>query len=99
MIGDMNKERLAHAEKVGFEPIDLNAHDRLGELVAAVDMGDAGIKLIVERSPPWAAAPSKLASPSLFLDGFAWSPGAPTIGTAPRLSHCNHIIPALLLLR
>ena len=36
MIGDMNKERLAHAKKVGFEPIDLNAHDRLGELVAAV---------------------------------------------------------------
>ena len=26
----------AHAKKVGFEPIDLNAHDRLGELVAAV---------------------------------------------------------------
>jgi glutathione-independent formaldehyde dehydrogenase len=36
MIGDINKERLAHAKKVGFEPIDLNAHDRLGELVAAV---------------------------------------------------------------
>jgi glutathione-independent formaldehyde dehydrogenase len=36
MIGDLNKERLAHAKKVGFEPIDLNAHDRLGELVAAV---------------------------------------------------------------
>jgi glutathione-independent formaldehyde dehydrogenase len=36
MIGDMNKERLAHAKKVGFEPIDLNTHDRLGELVAAV---------------------------------------------------------------
>ena len=29
MIGDMNKERLAHG-KVGFEPIDLTAHDRLG---------------------------------------------------------------------
>jgi glutathione-independent formaldehyde dehydrogenase len=36
MIGDMNKERLAHAKKVGFEPIDLGAHDNLGELVAAV---------------------------------------------------------------
>jgi glutathione-independent formaldehyde dehydrogenase len=36
MIGDLNKDRLAHAKKVGFEPIDLNAHDRLGELVAAV---------------------------------------------------------------
>src|SRR4029078_3811008 len=28
--------RLAHAKQVGFEPIDLNAHDRLGELIAAV---------------------------------------------------------------
>ena len=36
LIGDMNRERLAHATKVGFEPIDLSAHDRLGELVAEV---------------------------------------------------------------
>ena len=36
MIGDFNPERLAHAKKVGFEPIDLSSHDRLGELVAAV---------------------------------------------------------------
>src|ERR1700729_1682770 len=36
LIGDMNRERLAHARKVGFEPIDLSAHDRLGELVAEV---------------------------------------------------------------
>jgi glutathione-independent formaldehyde dehydrogenase len=36
MIGDMNKDRLAHAKKVGFEPIDLNAHDRLGDLIEAV---------------------------------------------------------------
>src|SRR6266700_4259943 len=36
LIGDMNRERLAHAKKVGFEPIDLTAHDRLGELVAEV---------------------------------------------------------------
>src|SRR5271167_462445 len=36
MIGDMNADRLAHAKKVGFEPIDLNKHDRLGELVADV---------------------------------------------------------------
>ncbi|MEJ0046587.1 MAG: formaldehyde dehydrogenase, glutathione-independent [Rhodospirillales bacterium] len=36
MIGDMNKERLAHAKEVGFEPIDLAAHDRLGEQVAAI---------------------------------------------------------------
>src|SRR5215470_16289659 len=36
LIGDMNKERLAHAKKVGFEPIDLSKHDRLGELVDEV---------------------------------------------------------------
>ena len=36
MIGDTNKERLAHAKMVGFEPIDLSVHDRLGELVEAV---------------------------------------------------------------
>jgi glutathione-independent formaldehyde dehydrogenase len=36
MIGDTNKLRLAHAEKVGFTPIDLSAHDRLGELIEAV---------------------------------------------------------------
>jgi len=36
LIGDMNKERLAHAKSVGFEPIDLTRHDRLGELVADV---------------------------------------------------------------
>ncbi len=36
LIGDMNKERLAHAKKVGFEPIDLTRHDRLGDLVADV---------------------------------------------------------------
>jgi glutathione-independent formaldehyde dehydrogenase len=33
LIGDMNTERLAHAKKVGFEPVDLTRHDRLGELV------------------------------------------------------------------
>ena len=27
MIGDFNKERLAHAKKVGFEPIDLASHE------------------------------------------------------------------------
>ena len=36
LIGDMNKERLAHAKNVGFEPVDLTKHDRLGELVADV---------------------------------------------------------------
>src|SRR5271168_1113302 len=36
LIGDMNQERLAHAKNVGFEPVDLTRHDRLGELVADV---------------------------------------------------------------
>src|SRR4051812_18430728 len=36
MIGDMNKARLVHAKKVGFEPIDLAASDRLDELIADV---------------------------------------------------------------
>ena len=36
MIGDFNKDRLAHAAKVGFEPIDLSQSDRIGDLVAQV---------------------------------------------------------------
>lgn len=36
MIGDFNKDRLAHAERMGFVPIDLGEHDRLGEMVAEV---------------------------------------------------------------
>ena len=36
MIGDFNAERLAHAKEVGFEPIDLGKHDRLGEMIAEV---------------------------------------------------------------
>ncbi|WP_259782798.1 formaldehyde dehydrogenase, glutathione-independent [Aestuariispira ectoiniformans] len=36
MIGDFNPDRLAHAEKMGFVPIDLGKHDRLGEMVAEV---------------------------------------------------------------
>jgi len=33
MIGDTNLDRLAHARKVGFEPIDLNGSSSLGDLV------------------------------------------------------------------
>lgn len=36
MVGDFNKERLTHAAKVGFEPIDLSKSDRLGDMVAEV---------------------------------------------------------------
>lgn len=36
MIGDMNTDRLEHAKRSGFVPIDLSAHDRLEELIAEV---------------------------------------------------------------
>ncbi|NHN87678.1 formaldehyde dehydrogenase, glutathione-independent [Acetobacter conturbans] len=36
MIGDFNPERLAHAKAVGFEPIDLQSHDKLGDVIAQV---------------------------------------------------------------
>lgn len=36
MIGDFNKERLAHAKNVGFEPVDLSASDRLGDMIAQI---------------------------------------------------------------
>src|ERR1700728_2071687 len=34
MIDDMNEARLSHAQNVGFVPIDLTRHDRLGAQVA-----------------------------------------------------------------
>src|SRR3954466_7794098 len=49
MIGDMNEARLHHARKVGFVPIDLTKHDRLGEQVAAIvgePTGDAVIDAV-----------------------------------------------------
>lgn len=36
MVGDFNKERLAHAADVGFEPVDLSQSDRLGDLIAQI---------------------------------------------------------------
>ncbi len=36
MIGDMNAERLKHAESVGYVPIDLTRSDNLGELIEKV---------------------------------------------------------------
>ncbi|GBR04052.1 formaldehyde dehydrogenase, glutathione-independent [Acetobacter oeni] len=36
MIGDFNAERLAHAKSVGFEPVDLTGHDRLGDLIEQI---------------------------------------------------------------
>jgi glutathione-independent formaldehyde dehydrogenase len=36
MIGDMNAERLRHAESVGYVPVDLTKSDNLGELIAKI---------------------------------------------------------------
>ncbi|WP_417842380.1 formaldehyde dehydrogenase, glutathione-independent [Thalassospira sp.] len=36
MVGDFNKERLTHAAKMGFEPVDLSQSDRLGEMIAEI---------------------------------------------------------------
>lgn len=36
MVGDFNQDRLAHAAKMGFVPVDLNKHDRLGEMVEQI---------------------------------------------------------------
>lgn len=36
MIGDFNKDRLAHAARVGFEAVDLSASDRLGDMIAQI---------------------------------------------------------------
>ena len=36
LIGDMNKDRLAHAKAVGFEPIDLTRGEKLEDLIAEV---------------------------------------------------------------
>ncbi|HVC91103.1 MAG TPA: formaldehyde dehydrogenase, glutathione-independent [Acidobacteriaceae bacterium] len=36
MIGDMNQERLQHAKKVGFEPVDLTKSDKLEDLIAQI---------------------------------------------------------------
>ncbi len=36
MVGDFNSERLAHARNVGFEPVDLNRSDRLGDMIEAI---------------------------------------------------------------
>jgi glutathione-independent formaldehyde dehydrogenase len=36
MIGDVNQERLTHAKRVGFEPIDLTKSANLEELIADV---------------------------------------------------------------
>lgn len=36
MIGDMNQERLQHAKRVGFEPVDLTKSNKLEELIEQI---------------------------------------------------------------
>ena len=36
LIGDRNAERLAHAKKMGFEPIDITKHDNLAEQIEQI---------------------------------------------------------------
>lgn len=36
IVGDMNKDRLAHARAMGFETVDLGAHGDLGEQIAQI---------------------------------------------------------------
>jgi glutathione-independent formaldehyde dehydrogenase len=36
IVGDMNKERLRHAKTMGFETVDLSAHDDLGAQIAQI---------------------------------------------------------------
>src|ERR1700738_3600877 len=47
MIGDMNEARLSHARSVGFVPIDLTKHDRLGEQIAAV-VGEPTVDSVID---------------------------------------------------
>ena len=47
MIGDMNQERLEHAKKVGFEPMDLTKSDKLGELIAEI-LGEPEVDAAVD---------------------------------------------------
>jgi glutathione-independent formaldehyde dehydrogenase len=69
MIGDMNKERLAHAKKVGFEPIDLTKHDRLDELVANVIEVDSAIDCVGFEAKIESADGKVVESPAVVLNG------------------------------
>lgn len=49
LIGDMNKDRLAHAKSVGFEPVDITKSDKLEELIEDIigePMVDASIDAV-----------------------------------------------------
>jgi glutathione-independent formaldehyde dehydrogenase len=71
LIGDMNKERLAHAKNVGFEPIDLTKHDRLGELVAdvlGIPEGDCAIDCVGFEAKAEGADGKAIEAPAVVLN-------------------------------
>src|SRR6201986_5188402 len=47
MISDMNEARLRHVKDVGFVPIDLTKHDRLGDQIAAV-VGEPTVDSVID---------------------------------------------------
>jgi glutathione-independent formaldehyde dehydrogenase len=72
LVGDMNQERLAHAKKVGFEPIDLAKHDRLGELVAdmlGVPEVDSAIDCVGFEAKSAGAGGHVVEAPAAVLNG------------------------------
>src|ERR1700755_1113189 len=88
MIGDMNEARLNHAKKVGFVPIDLTKHVRLGGRGAAIvrePTVELGVRGEVASSPGtcrtrrWRSS-GRLA-PSAYLD--CMSPKIPARTTRP----------------
>lgn len=49
MVGDRNQDRLAHAKKMGFEPIDIGKHDKLSEQIeqiVGIPMVDAAVDAV-----------------------------------------------------
>src|ERR1700759_1509985 len=47
LIGDTTEARLSHARSVGFVPIDLTKHDRLGEQISAV-VGEPTVDSVID---------------------------------------------------
>lgn len=47
IVGDTNKERLAHAKKMGYETIDVSAHDKLGDQIAEI-LGEPEVDAAVD---------------------------------------------------
>jgi glutathione-independent formaldehyde dehydrogenase len=57
-LGSLGKERLLHAKKIGFEPVDLGKHDRPGAELEGVPEFDSFIDAVGSRQRGMAAAES-----------------------------------------